>query len=147
MTGLDVWEVILRQSHAYGCLGQPRGFTEAHCVAPACRPLRTAIFTGKTPPRSSLVNGSPDDADQIQSVFCQFISASMDTILWALGSFFTGGLQFFDLAGETEQRWSPFSKAQEAPDFEQVDQGFDHLAICIENVPKGEPSCPSMDSQ
>ena len=26
-------------------------FTEAHCVAPACRPSRTAIFTGKTPPR------------------------------------------------------------------------------------------------
>ena len=42
-------------------------FTEAHCVAPACRPSRTAIFTGKTPPRTGAwSNRSPDViADQI----------------------------------------------------------------------------------
>ncbi len=116
-------------------------FTEAHCVAPACRPSRTAIFTGKTPPRTGAwSNGSPDViADQIPERLLPgyFSQHGYDTL--GTGKLFHGGgLQFFDLAYETEQRWSPFSKAQVAYlDFEQATKGSDHPRHLVENVPKG----------
>ena len=143
MTGLDVWEVILRQSHRIWMPWPAEGFCLLKLivwlppVVPRARrysQVRHHLHTG------AWSNGSPDViADQIPERLLPgyFSQHGYDTL--GTGKLFHGGgLQFFDLAYETEQRWSPFSKAQVAYlDFEQATKGSDHPRHLVENVPKG----------
>ena len=117
-------------------------FTQAHCVAPACRPSRTAIFTGKLPSKTGAWTNASDDviADlAIEQLLPGYFSLHGYETL-GTGKLLHGGrLHLFDQGYQTEQRWSPFTRKRvEYTVAEQPTKGSNHPRHVVPDGPAGE---------
>lgn len=90
-------------------------FRNAHCVAPACRPSRSAVFTGKLPHQTGAWSNQSRDIirDFPRADLLPYFLADHGYATYGTGKLFHGGgTEHFQHHFETEQRWSPFTKDQ-----------------------------------
>ncbi|MDG1891189.1 MAG: sulfatase [Verrucomicrobiota bacterium] len=90
-------------------------FTNAHCVAPACRPSRSAVFSGQLPQQTGAwSNQSPDIIKDLPegSLLPHYLVQHGYATLGTGKLFHGGGTEFFQSGYQTEQRWSPFTRQQ-----------------------------------
>jgi len=95
--------------------GQGILFTNAHCAAPACKPSRAAIFSGRQAMQTGVYwNKSLDLVKSVpeEELLPAHFAASGYKTLGTGKLLHGGGTDLFQSNYKTEQRWSPFSKAQ-----------------------------------
>ncbi len=116
-------------------------FTNAHCVAPACRPSRTAIFTGKAPQQTGAWSNDSQDVikDQPKGSLMPHYFADHGYATFGTGKLFHGGGgENFQHTFKTEQRWSPFTGKQASYTPEELPtKGTDQPRHVIEKGPGG----------
>ena len=116
-------------------------FTNAHCVAPACRPSRSAVFTGKRPQQTGAWSNQSRDIinDYPRGDLLPQYIADQGYKTFGTGKLFHGGgTEYFQHAFETHQRWSPFSSRQASyTALELPSKGSEHPKHVIHNGPGG----------
>lgn len=116
-------------------------FTNAHCVAPACRPSRTAIFTGKVPQQTGAWSNESRDVikDQPKGSLMPHFFADHGYATFGTGKLFHGGgTEHFQNGFKTEQRWSPFTNKEASYTPEELpSKGTDQPRHVIQNGPGG----------
>lgn len=116
-------------------------FTNAHCAAPACRPSRAAIFSGRQPYQTGVYsNGSKglkDKAPDLTLLPAWFKRAGYTT--FGTGKMLHGrSTGVFEHDFFTEQRWSPFErKSTKYLKSELATKGTDKPRHLIKNGPGG----------
>lgn len=116
-------------------------FTNAHCVAPACRPSRSAVFTGKLPQQTGA--WSNQSRDIIKSfprgeLLPQYFADQGYKTFGTGKLFHGGGTEYFQNEYETEQRWSPFTSIQASYTKEELpSKGSEHPKHVIRRGPGG----------
>jgi arylsulfatase A-like enzyme len=116
-------------------------FTNAHCVAPACRPSRSAVFTGKLPQQTGAWSNQSQDiikAYPRHNLLPQFLADQGYKTFGTGKLFHGGGTEYFQQGFETQQRWSPFTSAQASyTKAELPSKGTDHPRHIISHGPGG----------
>ena len=116
-------------------------FTNAHCVAPACRPSRSAVFTGKRPQQTGAWSNQSRDIinDYPRSDLLPQYIADQGYKTFGTGKLFHGGgTEYFQHAFEIHQRWSPFSSRQASyTALELPSKGSEHPKHVIQQGPGG----------
>ena len=116
-------------------------FTNAHCVAPACRPSRSAVFTGKLPPQTGAWSNQSRDiikAYPRAELLPQFLADQGYKTFGTGKLFHGGGTEYFQHEYETQQRWSPFTSEQASyTNVELPTKGSDHPKHVVQKGPGG----------
>ena len=117
-------------------------FTNAHCVAPACRPSRSAIFTGKFPHQTGAWSNESQDIIKAypRADLLPYFLADHGYRTFGTGKLFHGGgTEHFQYSYKTEQRWSPFTSAQASYSKEELPtKGSANPRHFIHNGPGGQ---------